>query len=93
MEKILERHRAIVMVSGEFLRNLLFPEGTKILAIIEVPENIYTGNVDILIKIEHPDLPVTEEGRNYPLITPSYIHHFTGIEGEIPTVTFDKWGR
>ena len=92
-EKMIDeiKHRAIVKVSGEFLRSLLFPEGTRILAIIEAPENFSAKNVDILIKVEHPDLPIKREGENYPIIAPSYILHYSGIEGEIPAITFDKW--
>jgi len=92
METNVERHRAIIKVSGEFLGTLLFPEGTRILAVMVAPENFSTESIDILIKVEHPDLPVNEVGANYPIIAPSYIHHYTGVEGEIPTVTFDKWG-
>ena len=88
-----ECHQAIVRISPEFLRRLLFPEGTRILKIIEDPKNVFTNREpDILVKIEHLDLPMTDEGMNYPEIAPSYTQHFLGTEGEIPTVTFDSWG-
>ena len=66
-----ERHRAIVKIPYEFLRGILFPEGTKILAIIDDPDNIL-GAENILCKIEHPNLPITKEGENYPVVEPSY---------------------
>lgn len=87
-----ERHRATVKISGELLRGIFFPEGTKILAVIEAPKDFYGENVGIIIKIEHPDLPITKENENYPMIEPSYIQYFSGVKGELPTVIFDKWG-
>lgn len=85
-----EKHRAIVRISYQFMRDILFPEGTEILAIVEDVQDIF-GRQDFVCVVENPELPITKEGDNLLTITPSYIRHFIGVEGEIPTVIFDQW--
>ena len=86
-------HKAIARISPDLFSAVFFPEGTRLLRIIEDYKNIFVNREPyILVLIEHPDLPITEEGISYPEIAPSYTQHYSGIEGEIPTVTFDGWG-
>ena len=86
-----ERHRAIVRISYEFLRNMLFPENTVILAVMNDAQDIF-GRKDFVCVIEHPDLPVSIPGELLPSITPTYHREFHGFPKEIPIVTFEDWG-
>ena len=92
MEKhlLIERHRAIVRMSHELLRTMLFPEGTEILAVSMDLQDVF-GRRDFVCVIEHPDLSAVKEGYELPEIKPSYRSHYTGIENEIPTVEFMGW--
>ena len=84
-------HRAIVRISYEFLRRILFPEGTEILSITTDPNDIY-GHQEFVCVIENPDLPVSSPGVALPVCTPTYHRLYSGKETEMDVIEFVDWG-
>ena len=85
------KHYAIVRISHELLRQILFPEGTKVLAMMQDVNDIF-GREDFVCVVEHPDLPVHHIGNNLLSVSPIYRQNYNGGENEIATVTFEGWG-
>ena len=90
MEEV--RHRAIVRISHELLRQMLFPDGAKIIAVMLDTQDLF-GRNDFVCVVEHPDLPITGFGEVLPDARPLYTQHCNGdIENEIPSIEFTDWG-
>jgi len=73
--------------TSELLVELMhLPEGTRILSASSDPDNPR----NTVFTIEHPDLPLTENGR-VPFVKPSFITTFND-KGEITKIEFVDWG-
>lgn len=86
-----KHNRAIVRISHEFLKDLLFPKDAEILMVSQDPNDIF-GRGDFVMVVEHPDLPEIEIGMNIPVSEPRYIRIHSGVDNEVDIVQFDGWG-
>ncbi len=81
-----ERHLGIIHLRWQWLKDLLLlPEGTKILSV-----EVDNMNEKVLLKVEHPDLPVYREGWTGE-ISQVNLHH--RIKNEtFEKKEFESWG-
>ena len=86
-----DKHRAVVRISHEFLRDILFPKGAKVLALAVDVQDVF-GREDFVCVVEHPDLPPTKPGQKLPEAMPQYRRINHGDDQELDQVVFVDWG-
>ncbi|RPI21900.1 MAG: hypothetical protein EHM70_24480 [Chloroflexota bacterium] len=90
-EPRVEHHRALVRISHEFLRDLLFPEGSEVLAVMTDAQDIF-GRGDFVCVVEHPNLPVSHPGMLLLTATPTYRALYEPENNQVRVVEFVDWG-
>lgn len=83
-----DEHAAIVRITEKLLLAFLqFQEG-RILNARVSPDT--SGAIEIVL--EHPELPVVEDGHPYEVVCPSYTSHF-GENGQLLSIERDREGQ
>lgn len=81
-----------VRISLDLLADLLFPEGTRIICAYQKRTG-RLGCDELVLQIEHADLPATARGQLVPELSPEY-RSLTAVDGScrLTSLVFNSWG-